>query len=625
MRSQYKTLSFIVFSILAFSSVFVLPHVPYVHAQFDPIFIGGDAGVMDVPPIFIGGDIGVIDPIFIGGDAGSIEPVLIGGDAGDTAPVFVGGDAGDTTPVFIGGDAGTPVVADVPIIPVVETAAPSFAPLVVVTPAPTCVLTASPAALPFGGGFSLLSWTITDANSASIDNGVDAVSANGSSFTLVSVTVTTNYTLTVSGPGGRVTCSAAVSVAAAAVVTPVLGCMDPTATNYNPAATSQSGVTCTYPVIVVIPPAILGCMDPTATNYNPAATSQSGVTCTYPVIVVIPPAILGCMDPTATNYNPAATSQSGITCTYPVVVVSGGGGGGGGSGGGSAMPTITLAALPHISAQPLAYLYLSQIPYTGLDLGPLGTMLYWIALIGWSLALAYFVLFGAVPVANRRLRDFGARVRVVLNTREVVHAVAPAHPVHKVAPVVHTASEPPRHYSSYEGFKSYAKNGALSIEDIVKGLSRHPHASSTTHSGHPKPNVEPIYEHVEPIYENVEPIVAETVVEASTIQPHIRGFAAALVEGDRAAVFAGLRQHIRGSGAPEHLLSRAVCLIDDAYRSRIDGTACDPEMARLTARLDTPTLEKLVASLATGIDSSYSTGVTGAKLALTRALSILGA
>jgi len=25
----------------------------------------------------------------------------------------------------------------------------------------------------------------------------------------------------------------------------------------------------------------VGCMDPTAANYNPSATSQSGITCTY--------------------------------------------------------------------------------------------------------------------------------------------------------------------------------------------------------------------------------------------------------------------------------------------------------------------------------------------------------
>ena len=42
----------------------------------------------------------------------------------------------------------------------------------------------------------------------------------------------------------------------------------------------------------------------------------------------------------------------------------------------SALPTITLSALPRISAQPLAFLYLSQIPYTGFDLGPIGTALY---------------------------------------------------------------------------------------------------------------------------------------------------------------------------------------------------------------------------------------------------------
>ena len=61
------------------------------------------------------------------------------------------------------------------------------------------------------------------------------------------------------------------------------------------------------------------------------------------------------------------------------------------------------------------------------------------------------------------------------------------------------------------------------------------------------------------------------------------------------------------------------------YHARIDGTACDPDIARLTARLTTPQLEKLISALTTAIDSSYSTGVTGAKLALTRALAILGA
>lgn len=173
--------------------------------------------------------------------------------------------------------------------------------------------------------------------------------------------------------------------------------------------------------------------------------------------------------------------------------------------------------------------------------------------------------------------------------------------------------EPPREYSTYDGFKSFAHNGTLSIEDIVKSLSRVLQAA-------PK-NVEPIYEGVEPVFENVEPIVAD----ADTVPAQVRAFVSALVGGDRLAVFVGLREHVHGSGKPEQLLATTVCLLDDVYRSRLDHSPCDVELARLTARLSTTTLERLITALATAVDSSYSDSVTGAKLALIRALAVLGA
>lgn len=375
-------------------------------------------------------------------------------------------------------------------------------------------------------------------------------------------------------------------------------------------------------------------MDSTATNYNPAATSEAGATCTYPIVVTPPSAVIGCMDSTATNFNPAATSQSGVACTYPVVTPpggggggagggAGGGGGGGGGGGAAPAPTVMLSALLHAGVQPLAYLYLSQIPYTGLNLGPRGTVLYWLVLIGFALAAAYFVLFTIAPRVNNFLCDFGARVLAVLNEQRAAAVPAyaiPAAPAPVASAPIFTlqTAEAPRGYSTYHGFKSFAHNGALSIDDIVKSLSRQRPAPVA-----PVVNVEPIQEKVEPIYENVELIAtAEAVAPAPA---SMRGFIAALLEGDRAAVFAGLRQHVRGAGAPEELITEAVCLLDDVYRARIDGTVCDPDIARLAARLSTPVLEKLIAALATAIDASYSTGVTGAKLALTRALTILGA
>ncbi len=90
----------------------------------------------------------------------------------------------------------------------------------------------------------------------------------------------------------------------------VPGCTDPTATNYNAAATVDDG-SCTYP-----PAPVPGCTDETATNYNPAATVDDG-SCTYP-----PAPIPGCTDETATNYNPAATVDDG-SCTYPPEPVPG--------------------------------------------------------------------------------------------------------------------------------------------------------------------------------------------------------------------------------------------------------------------------------------------------------------
>ena len=79
----------------------------------------------------------------------------------------------------------------------------------------------------------------------------------------------------------------------------VPGCTTRTATNYDPAATSDDG-SCTF--------AVPGCMAALATNYNPAATSDDG-SCAF----VVP----GCMSAAATNYNPAATSDNG-SCVCPL-------------------------------------------------------------------------------------------------------------------------------------------------------------------------------------------------------------------------------------------------------------------------------------------------------------------
>jgi hypothetical protein len=83
------------------------------------------------------------------------------------------------------------------------------------------------------------------------------------------------------------------------VIERIIGCMDPTATNYNPLANAPGR--CIYGEIII------GCMDPLATNYNPLANSPGR--CSYG------PPVRGCTDSAANNYNPAATIDDG-SCTY---------------------------------------------------------------------------------------------------------------------------------------------------------------------------------------------------------------------------------------------------------------------------------------------------------------------
>jgi len=82
---------------------------------------------------------------------------------------------------------------------------------------PTVTLQANPTTVNKGES-STLSWNSTDATQLSIDPGIGAVNAQGSSK--VSPTDSTTYTITATGPGGSASATAAVSVNAPPPPTP---------------------------------------------------------------------------------------------------------------------------------------------------------------------------------------------------------------------------------------------------------------------------------------------------------------------------------------------------------------------------------------------------------------------
>jgi hypothetical protein len=285
-----------------------------------------------------------------------------------------------------------------------------------------------------------------------------------------------------------------------------------------------------------------------------------------------------------------------------------------------------LAALPHASVQPLAYLYLSQIPYTGLDLGPVGTVLYWLGLVGCSIVLAYGVLFGALPLLHRSINRFGVRVVEVLNAPKFTPSEAtslPEVPAIRAPEIIEEHPHLAEHgHLLYDGFKSFARNGALSVEDIVKGLSRG-HASVQAEV--PAPESRPAPETPSTPSLLTEARYEPTLPEGEASRAgDAQTFIAALVAGDRLAVFATAREYGRTKEASRFIAS-VVAFLDDAYRTRIEDVESDTTGARLLARLDTATLEKLIGALATAVDASYTDPSLGVKLALMRALAVLGA
>ena len=378
-----------------------------------------------------------------------------------------------------------------------------------------------------------------------------------------------------------------------------------------------------------------------------------------------------------TTYHASVPSdKDNSDCTVSINLDTGGGGGGGGGShhhsGGSSKPDVYFSSNNRLAA-PLASVYLSQIPYTGLDLGPVGTVVYWTLLVLWSLAAAYLVLFGIIPFLRRRLVAFGANVSDALaaspaaapalaaagaahampatsvpaytpyqapaaaqlsNTHEAIHAAAVASAMPQVEKRAYTApvASSPRMEMSGEGFKKFATAETLTIDDIVKGLSRE---SGMEFSAEPAPEPEesrasqpqqPSYEAPAaapaPAPQAAAPATRAASAEAAPVHPDVVGFISSILEGERDVVFGTIRHLTQAGHDAEEFMAHAICAIDDAYRARIDGTPVHEDVKQVTDHCATSFLERLVTALTTAVDGSYSMGITGIKLALTRALAV---
>jgi hypothetical protein len=414
---------------------------------------------------------------------------------------------------------------------------------------------------------------------------------------------------------------------------------------------------CVPPIIITSCPAgdtgtYPDCIPPTH-PVCPAGDTGVYPNCVPPTPPVCPTGDTGtypnCVPPTH-PVCPAGDTGVYPNCVTPCTINCGGGGGGGG-GGVSGQTTYGGGGGGGVSGQlvaaaPASYVYLSQIPYTGLDLGPIGTVVYWTLLVLWCLAAAYLIIFTLIPFIYHRIYGFGMNVGALLNQPAgAAVAVAGAHgaaaPAH-AAPATHvvhatttttTKTNNPSAYSAAQGFRSFAQGQELTIDDIVNGLSRLPENAPAPAAHFEEAHTAPTYQSVEEIIASHAPVTqqqpahysapARQEAPAVAISTDVRDFCAALLNGDRDAVFGTMRQIVREGGDAETFLTQVVVVLDDAYRARVDGTKVNPEIARLTQNCATPFLERLTSALTNAVDSSYTPGISGSKLALTRALAVV--
>lgn len=501
--------------------------------------------------------------------------------------------------------------ASVQIVPVVET--------------PQCVFLRADKTNVFAGETVTLSWEVRGVDSIVI-NGETKQGATGS-FT-VTPTASTTYTGIIPGGTPSAPCTAAVTIKDRPVTSqPQCLFLNASATRI----TSGQEVTLNWGKQNAASITIAE-----GSNVVGTFTSDTGSTKVYPTqnttyTAVVPGQVLqtGCQ---------VRVEIESTTCTSNC-------GGGGGGGGGRRSPRVVLDSFVPELEEPLAFVYLSEVPYTGLDLGPYGTVVYWLMLIGWSAAAAYLVLFNALPFAAARVRSFGGKVKDALNSDtghadghgshgHVAHS-AHASSDHGHAPAAHSTHAPaapakPQGYNAHDGFRSFAAGDGLTIDDIVKGLSREVEQKHAVAHTAPAPTHEEVLQAVH--HEAPAPVAAPIAYAAPAAAPAkaaepisegVRDFIKALLDGDRDTVFGTVRKLAREGQDTELFVSHAACALDDAYRACIDGTTCHPDIAELTNGCHPSFLERIVQSLSGAVDGSYSSGMTGVKMALTRALGVV--
>ncbi|MBI3573906.1 hypothetical protein HY090_02550 [Candidatus Kaiserbacteria bacterium] len=514
---------------------------------------------------------------------------------------------------------------------------------------PSCTLDASATSITVGDS-STLSWTTSDITATSIDSGVGSVTPVSAGSTSVSPSSTTTYTLTGTGPDGNVTCHKTI------VVNPVVVPITPACTLSASAAsiTTGSSVKLSWTSSNVTS----GSID---NNVGSTTPVSSGTTDD-----IFPPSTI--------NYTATFTGPNGsIQCSVLVHVTSGPGGCTGNCGGGGLnQPNVSLFKKP--GDQTLAFVSLSQIPYTGFEAGPALTMIFWLSIVLLSATIAYFiagkdsmryllayVLGGVAGVPMRDIeREREAEREEMYGApypsfdEEAVQELSvvqptPTPPLATYAAPVFKVAEPvlPDVASVIES-RAHAAGVLMSPEAVTLAIDLSPNRAEALRMFGDvlKEAVRTLpredgwimltADRLNALRGNkveIKPVASVGTVlrpPASIDESAAAVFAGAVVSGNRESAFSIIRSLEHDGVKPTALMTATATVLDKLYRARrLSGqgdnrSAPDVALADKATHVSDQQLAHLVEVFTHSLDHVYSSPFTGVKLALAQAFEVIG-
>ena len=319
-------------------------------------------------------------------------------------------------------------------------------------------------------------------------------------------------------------------------------------------------------------------------------------------------------------------------------------------------PNVVL--LPGAPSAPFAFVTLSQIPYTGFEAGPIEQIIYWGLLILWSAFIAYLFSvkrLGAKMLEGlRKLVSFSlsakpqellesVSVRADFKTAPHISISAPdtgmvvevpdnlpllpplmkklvPEPLRAQAPVpppVRTETERKIETTAHENSCLLSKEACTFIANSARGEEDEAVAlvSRVVEEGKkvfPKEDGWLLLNK-----ERVNTLLSKAPESVTTI-PLFIGW---LMEGKREKAFDYLRALSLRGESTTHFITQVAAELDRAYRARVElGAEPDPYTREKTSHLAPREILAFVEMLVDGIDGIYSSGLTGVKLAVSRAL-----